>query len=139
MTNVILFLRISYYVLITPFLIHTKKLTDLCEAFTPKKSNTKYKNEDIIRYTAFLVNLRIPTFRNLCLKKCLILYKFLRENGLDVSINIGVTTSAGNTVAGHSWLTLKGKPFYLIEDEKNPRKFELLYVFPAKDAASAAL
>ena len=128
MKNIVLFLRIFYYIMILPFLIHTKKIRELCKDFTPKRSRTNYQNNKIIRYTEFLVALRIPTFRNLCLKKSLILYKFLRENGVDVSINIGTRIDEKGKLRGHSWLTLDKKLF--LSDKKIPEKFELLYTFP---------
>jgi len=133
MKKMVLFFRISYYILIIPFLVYIKKLPKLCNSFTPKKCKPRYSNEEIIRLTNFLVGLKIPTSRNLCLKKSLILYRLLRENGLDVCINVGINASGQGNICGHSWLTLKGEPFYVSEEEKQARQFELIYAFPSKN------
>jgi len=125
MRNLFLFLKITYYVFVLPALISRTKLTDLCKRFTPGKIEVKYENKDIIRFTEFLVSLRIPTFRNRCLKKCLILYKLLGENGMRVSINIGIKADRKNRVRAHSWLTTKGKPY--LTDHSVIKEFKLVH------------
>jgi hypothetical protein len=46
-----------------------------------------------------------------CLRRSLVLYRLLRGEGLEVSVELGVR-QVGGRVAGHSWLTWRGQPVF---------------------------
>ena len=68
--------------------------------------------------------------RKPCLYRSLLLYKFLRENGLPVRIHFGVIKT-GEGLIGHSWLTLDGKPF--LESGDPGERFVVTFSFPPKE------
>jgi hypothetical protein len=49
--------------------------------------------------------------RGRCLRRSLVLYRLLRAQGLDVTVELGVRR-AGGRLAGHSWLTWQGRPLF---------------------------
>ena len=49
--------------------------------------------------------------RGRCLRRSLVLCRLLRAQGLDVAVELGVRR-AGGRLAGHSWLTWRGRPLF---------------------------
>lgn len=112
-------------------MIRIKNLPDLCKSLTPNGYiETNHREDKIIKYSDFLLGWRIPIFRRgSCLIRSLILYKFLRESGVNVYINFGLRKDKKGKLRGHSWLTLDGKVY--LEDERITEKFiRINYVFP---------
>lgn len=67
----------------------------------------------------------------ICLRRSLIRYHFLRQIGIQVSMNFGARIVDGKpdrSVTGHAWLTLNGKPYH--EAGENWRGFTVMYSFP---------
>ena len=129
MVDIFILAKVFYLTLILSVELYTKPLPTLLKALTPPPS-FRLKNWDIskvVKWLDFFSIWGIPPFRESCLKRSLILYKFLREKGIDVKINIGVKKEV-KEVRGHAWLTLNGKP-YLIQ-AGIPQKFTLCFVFP---------
>jgi hypothetical protein len=71
----------------------------------------------------------IPILKGACLKRSLILYRFLRKEGLQVVINIGVAKEDGDLI-GHSWLTLDGIPYY--ETREHAERFNTVLRYPER-------
>lgn len=107
-----------------------KNLPDLCEFLTPRYVKTNHRKNKIIKYTDFLLGCRI--FRKFCLVRSLILYRLLRESGINVFINFGLRKDKKGKIRGHSWLMLDGKVY--LEDERIAEKFiKINYVFPLEN------
>jgi hypothetical protein len=83
-----------------------------------------------VRYADFLIHRNIPVLEGACLKRSLLLYHFLRKEGLPVVVNIGVTKENGDLI-GHSWLTLDGVPFY--ETRENAGRFNTVLSYPSQE------
>jgi len=135
MKDIALILRIMRYVFILPSWLATKSLPEVLRLLTQPQSAIHLPLRRVIVYSLFWTSLRIPSLQNYCLRRSLILYKFLREAGVDVAINIGVRIDERGRLSGHSWLTLAGKP-YLTRPETASR-FKPLFVFPADNLAGA--
>lgn len=61
----------------------------------------------IIQLGVFLLKRDRLFLKNTCLRRSLLLYYFLRKNGIEVRIHFGVKKRDGY-LAGHSWLTRDG-------------------------------
>lgn len=111
---------------IIPYLAFRTRTSDA------KIVNMKTVNQDrvrtIVRYTDFLIWRNIPALRGACLKRSLILYHFLRKEGLPVVINIGVAKEDGSLI-GHSWLTLNNVPYY--ETREHAERFNVVLSYPS--------
>nr|MBU1328194.1 lasso peptide biosynthesis B2 protein [Candidatus Omnitrophota bacterium] len=134
MKDIFLFARVSYLFFILPVIIHIKPLPEILKSWTPCMS-PKLREWDILKITKYLdlfFKLRALFFsrRGTCLKRSLILYKFLREKGIEVRINIGVKGD-NKKIYGHAWLTLDDKP-YLAQPQIN-EDFKVCFIFPPHD------
>ena len=70
--------------------------------------------------------------RPTCLKRSLLLYRFLIMEGLKIEIHCGIRkTENGND--GHSWLTLDGAPF--LGDAMGAGQYNETFVFPVERKA----
>ncbi len=131
-----LFLRIFFFTIRLPFSIRFKPLAEvLDQAASHKKINISDDEKELQEnkincYTNFLLGFHIPIFRNSCLKKSVILFKFLREIGIDVKINLGVVknSSITNLKKGHAWLSINGKLYAPKDDFID--NYIFVYSFP---------
>lgn len=71
--------------------------------------------------------LRLLLRRDYCMKRSILLFRFLRQRGYPVRIHFGVGRQ-GASLTGHAWLTLHGKPFAEAVDPSG--KFTSAYVYP---------
>ena len=109
---------------------------------TPSKTNRcdgtvkKSAKEKVIKYTEYILNLDFWIWRPTCLKRSLILYRFLNKIGVDVQICFGVkynknmiSKSCNKSIDGHSWLVLNGEMF-LEKDIEMAKEYKITYRFP---------
>lgn len=131
MADAYIFTRVLYLIVKICVMLYIKPISEVLKLVTPK-SSSKLKRWDmskVIRCVDFFFIWPIPPFHpGLCLKRSLVLYKFLRENGIEVKINIGIKKETKN-IHGHAWLTLDGKP-YLTRLSSN-ENFASCFIFPA--------
>ncbi len=134
MKDIFLFARVSYLFFILPIIIYIKPLPEILRLWTPcgPPKLREWDISKITKYLDLLFKLRVPFFsrKGPCLKRSLILYKFLREKGVEVRINIGIKGS-NKKIYGHAWLTLNDKP-YLTQPQIN-EDFKVCFIFPSHD------
>lgn len=125
--DIVLIVKIGLWLLLMPFLIRTMSLKKLLHMLTPKNSEnrTGYSKEKIIEYTFLWLSQNNPLFSRNCLKRCLVLYHFLRKEGFNVSFVLGVRREQGK-LRGHSWLLLEGAPLFEEEDTN----YSVIYSYP---------
>jgi hypothetical protein len=102
----------------TPLLLRVYSLDRFLGLITPSPkchdgSISQLAVDRIIGLGVLLLKRNRLFLRNTCLKRSLLLYYFLRKNGIEVKIHFGVQKRAGY-LAGHSWLTRNGN---LLADE----------------------
>jgi len=105
-------LRIITLASILPFLVRWVRFPDLVRFLGSRRVQDKQDNrrsEQAIKFTNFVLSRNILMFRRNCLKRSLLLYRFLRQAGMDVDLNIGIRKESGE-LTGHSWLTYEGNP-----------------------------
>jgi hypothetical protein len=68
------------------------------------------QEEAVLRHARRLSRLR-PSARANCLERSLLAYRFLSRVGSDPRLILGMHRD-GQTLAGHAWITVGGKPVY---------------------------
>lgn len=134
MKDIFLFARVSYLFFILSIITYTKPLPEILKSWTPCEP-LKLREWDIskiVKYLDLFFKLRVPFFnrRGTCLKRSLILYKFLREKGVEVRINIGVKGDS-EKIYGHAWLTLDGKLYLAQLQPQMNEDFKVCFIFPS--------
>ena len=116
---------------IMPFLAARVSLPRLLEMLNSRNS-CQTCDEDrlrkIVLFTRFILSLRIPVFRNTCLIRSLVLFRFLTAAGMDVCFTIGVKRLS-ETLVAHSWLTTRDGA--CISDKSEPEDFHVMYTLIA--------
>lgn len=111
----ILLLRIAGLIIVLPLLLRAMKLLRLLEFLSGSGSEPCGDPElehRIASYTSALLSLNILMFRNTCLTKTLVLYRFFSQIGLEPRIHFGVRKTANGDLEGHNWLVV-GDKIYL--------------------------
>lgn len=88
------------------------------------KPISKQQIYKLVSYVDFMLSLSDPIIKKTCLKRSLVLYRFLRLYHCEVGFKIGVQNNQSN-VLGHSWLTLNGKVF--ADSEQKVKDFKLIF------------
>lgn len=71
-----------------------------------------------------------------CFPRALTLYRLARHHGFPVRFHCGVAKT-GETLDGHAWLTLAGKPF--LEPANQWQHFTVTFSFPPLSEAQASI
>ncbi|MDZ7859133.1 MAG: lasso peptide biosynthesis B2 protein [Candidatus Krumholzibacteriota bacterium] len=131
----ILVLHIFSFMLILPFMIKIFKIHKLVSIITPGK--THYPDNSLTLERVIYLCRRIQLIltkigiKYSCLKRSLLLFRFLRYYGQPVIINFGVKWEDGN-LTGHSWLSLNGKPY--MEPDGKVEEFSLFFSIPETES-----
>ena len=141
--DVWLFSCIFFWATILPVIIKFLSLPRIMRTITPSKTNRcdgtvkKSTKEKVIKYTEYILNLDFWIWRPTCLKRSLILYRFLNKIGVDVQICFGVkynksmiSKARNRNIDGHAWLLLNGEIF-LEKNIEMTRGYKLTYCFPS--------
>lgn len=130
--NPLLFLRIASFIAALPFVLRMTPMSAILKSCLKDAKCAPRKNEKeaVIDITDFFFSWRLPVFRGSCLKRSLVLFKFLRRIGINVDINFGVNKNRAmnNLKHGHAWLTLDGKLFF--PKEEFLEHYQFCYKFP---------
>ena len=124
--NLWLLLRIAALASILPLLLRWIKLPTLLELLESRKPAVALEKEHIdriVRFANFVASKKGFGGKGNCLKRSLLLYRFLGEASMRTEINFGIRR--GGRLIGHSWLTYKGSPF--LDNEEATKDFEPIY------------
>jgi hypothetical protein len=83
--------------------------------------------DDLAYYTDRWLTIFPYNVKGNCFPRSLTLYRLARRHGCHVQFHCGVA-KIGETLAGHAWLTLDGKPF--LEPADQWRRFTVTFSFP---------
>ncbi|UCF04768.1 MAG: lasso peptide biosynthesis B2 protein [bacterium] len=110
----VLSLRITFFLSVLPLMLKIFSVRSIVHRITPRRERcistrltigrVVYLCEGILDY------MQRFGYRFSCLRRSLLLYRFMRYYGEPVVINFGVKWEA-DQLMGHSWLTLEGKTF----------------------------
>jgi hypothetical protein len=125
-----LFFKVLIFSSLIPIFINfvgPKRLLNILNFKRKRRDCDDRRLARIIRYVNFVMSLKPwRNLKNICLIRSIILYYFLRSEGLDIKINFGIKKEDG-VLKGHGWLTLNGEVY--LEDSYVSRDFNLIYSF----------
>ena len=136
-----LIICIFFWATILPAIIKFSSLPGTMQIITPSKTNRNIKNknstlEKIVRYTDYILNLNVWIWRATCLKRSLLLYRFLNRIGMNVQVCFGVkfnksiiSQDQNKNFEGHAWLLLNDEIF-LERNIEMVRGYKITYRFP---------
>lgn len=119
-----LLVRIIAWASVLPLLVRGWPLPRLMRLLTPRRTskrlcgNADQYAEKVARYTDFVLGRGIGVYRRNCLKRSLILYRFLCRRGIEVRLCLGVSKTrrspdlnSANALRGHAWLVRQGRVY----------------------------
>jgi len=135
-TRVRLLLEVAAAFILIPALVRFIDFRRLLIILDSGRSRAKKKQpapeqiDFIVRCAGFIMGHRpLRKFKNPCLIRSAGLYRLLGRYNMDVRIHFGVRKN-GDTLAGHSWITLDGKPFF--ENPDTCKTFNEIYSYPSR-------
>jgi len=137
-----LFLQIFLLITILPVLVKLMTVPQLMKILTPKKSKLNRKcdldeiRDKIEKYTLYILSRDFWIYKNICLKRSLILYHFLRKYGMYVTVCFGVRYKNEQSgivevkkMEGHAWLLYNGDIF-LEKNVEETKTYKMTYCYP---------
>ena len=136
--DVLIFAQIVFLITLLPLIMKLLSLPALLKMLTPeyRKGKSGEMEEKIIKYTDYIFSRNFWIYRTTCLKRSLILYHFLRKDGINVQLCFGVRysnkpASAGDKeLEGHAWLMYEGD-MYLENNVDAASTYKVTYCFPS--------
>ena len=104
-----LFLRMLGRAAALPVLKRRMPLPRLVETARPA-SRTDARPETVIALARWVY--RVPGFRDNCLEKSLLTYRYLPAGEHSYRLMLGVRRNEGDEAPGHAWLTIDGAPVH---------------------------
>ncbi len=109
--DVLLFARMLGWAAALPVLKRRMPLPKLVETAVPEaRADTERRPETVIAFSRWVY--RIPGFRDNCLEKSLLTYRYLPADGGRYRLVLGVRASETEGPPGHAWLTIDGVPVH---------------------------
>ena len=94
-----------------PLLKRRMALPKLVEIAVPEvRADADRRPETVIAFSRWVY--RIPGFRDNCLEKSLLTYRYLPADGGRYRLVLGVRASKAEGPPGHAWLTIDGDPVH---------------------------
>ena len=116
-----LFARIAVWSLILPLLLRFLSLPRLMRVLTPATPVSGFSPdlhpaaERINVYVIKIMSLNANNLGRMCLKRSLVIYRFLRLRRIPARFYVGVRKE-GDRLIGHSWIEIEGRHFYDTQD-----------------------
>ena len=138
--DLVTFLAMATWIALLPLLQRSLSLPKLLALLTPlaspKLADDPTEPFKLQRYVDWLLRTRIGVYHPNCLKRTLVLYRFLRKADYEVTFCLGVRkadasqgVNSTGSVSGHAWLTQDGEPF-LEHDPGGIERFTLTFRYP---------
>lgn len=146
--DVLLFIRIFLLITILPVLIRFLALPRLMKVLTRDVSGLSGRydhntyREQVIRFTDFILSRNFWMYRSTCLKRSLVLYRFLHTVAPDMHICFGVKLRKDSpqhgrdtVLEGHAWLIQNGENFADMNQEITST-YTVTYCFPERSSGA---
>lgn len=109
--DVLLFARMLGWAVALPILKRRMPLPKLVQTAVPDaRADVERRPETVIAFSRWVY--RIPGFRDNCLEKSLLTYRYLPADGGRYRLVLGVRASEAEGPPGHAWLTIDGVPVH---------------------------
>lgn len=112
----LLFFRIAAWSLWLRPLLRLLSLPKLMKVFTPARTDAAIDDQAMVDaelidfYIRVVLRLNPANIGRMCLKRSLLLYRFLRLRGIPARFCIGVRP-LGENLDGHAWIEINGRHF----------------------------
>jgi hypothetical protein len=130
-------LRLSVWFLALPLRLRRYSLPELLKCLTPVQGQRLWSRppdmDRLVRMVVWVSHrrlFRLPGFPRACLRQSLALYYVLTRLGYPVTIHFGIQ-KAGETLRGHSWVTVQGTP---VAELRPPKDFRQVYAYASTTA-----
>jgi len=121
-----LFIRIGIWIALVSILLRLVSLPGLMRMLSPKKSSgKKWPREKLVNFSSFWLGREAAFFQRSCLKRSLVLYRYLNMQSERAQFLIGVRKEEGE-LRGHSWIVIEGEPLFKNDDTD----YRLIYSYP---------
>jgi len=121
-----LLFRLAAWLVLEPILLRLLPLPRLLAWHTPARPPVpSHQRDRIVLYAQILLSDRANLFERTCLKRSLVLYRFLHDEHQSPRFCLGVRSHNGR-LQGHSWVTFRGSPLYPGEDQG----YSVTFVYP---------
>jgi hypothetical protein len=121
-----LFIRIGIWIGLVSILLRLISLPGLMKILSPQKiSNKKWPRDKLVNFSSFWLGREAAFFQRSCLKRSLVLYRYLNMQSDRAQFLIGVRKEDGE-LKGHSWIAIDGEPLFQNDDIS----YRLIYSYP---------
>jgi hypothetical protein len=111
-----LFLRVGLWIAFISLLLRIVSLPGLMKILTPRKNRpAKWPRSKIVNFASFWLGRDRVFYQRNCLKRSLVLYRYLNLQSEPAQFIIGVRKEDGE-LKGHSWIMVNGAPIFDDED-----------------------
>jgi len=122
-----MFLRIGLWILLVTILLRLAPLPRMMKILSPSKiSRRRFPRHKLVNFSSFWLGRGRAFLQRSCLKRSLVLYRYLNLQGEPARFCIGVRKEDGE-LRGHSWIMLHGQPLFPEDD----LDYKLIFQYPA--------
>jgi hypothetical protein len=139
-TELILVMRIGIFLFVLPLMVRKLQMGELIDRITPagrRRREDSPSMERIIYLCERILRLfQRAGYTYSCLRRCILMYHFLRSYEFPVTINFGAAWDEGKLM-GHSWLSLDGD--IIFDKRENIARFVHFFSLPMDDGGTDLL
>jgi len=132
-SHFVLFMRVAAWSTVVPLLLKFLSMDKLMKVLTPRKSKSLEDDMETARlldaYVSKSLRVRPENRGKMCLKRSLVLYRFLRMYNVPARLMIGVRKEQGE-LTGHSWIEVRGRHF---QDPLENVKYTVTFSYPEEN------
>ncbi len=122
--------RVAAWSFVVPFLLKYLSMDKLMKVLTPRKPKSIEADMETARllnvYVSQSLRVRPENRGKMCLKRSLVLYRFLRMYNIPARLMVGVRKEQGE-LTGHSWIEIHGRHF---QDPLEDVKYSVTFSYP---------
>ena len=109
----LLAVRMGFWALVLPILKRVVPLRRLAQVMRNDAHGPRDRayEQQVVALSSLLARLRPPRFRDNCLERSLLAYRFLTRANADARLVVGVRI-AHTQVLGHAWVTVDDEPIH---------------------------
>ncbi len=128
-----LFLRVALWSLMVPLLLRTLSMDKLMKVLEPGKQKDHKEDMQAAKfidvYVRKVLRLNPVNEGKICLKRSLVLYRFLRMYNIPARFMVGVKKEQGK-LTGHAWIEIRGQHF---QDPLENANYTVTFSYPKED------
>ena len=126
------FAKIGVWILIVTLLLRLVSIPRMMALLSPHPNSRKgLPRTKLVNFCSFWLGRETAFLQRSCLKRSLVLFRYLNMQGEAARFFIGVRKEDGE-LKGHSWIMLDGKPLFP-EDDLN---YKLIFSYPEEKSES---